>query len=62
MKSNKLDWSKSKIIVDKNGAIMNGHHRIIAAQKAKVQIPDSAIVIFRGENLRPIYNWAGQLK
>jgi len=62
MKNGKWDWSKSKIIVDKNGALMSGHHRVVAAQKAGVKIPESAIYRFDGVTERITHQWSDVLK
>ncbi len=62
MKSGKWDWSKSKIIVDKNGALMSGHHRVVAAEKAGVKIPESAIHRFDGVTERVVHEWSDVLK
>ncbi len=62
MKKGKWDWSKSKIIVDENNAIMDGHHRVIAAEKARKKIPDSSKTIYNKKTERPSYDWSGELK
>ena len=57
------DWSKmdSPIYIDPNDAIMGGHHRIIAAKLAGVEIPESAIVRRQKPTIRPTYDWDGNL-
>ena len=57
MENGKWNWGKDKIIVDKNGSIMSGHHRVVAAQKAGIKIPESAIHRFDGVTQRPVYTW-----
>lgn len=45
MKAGKFDWAKAEldpIILDPQGTIMQGHHRIVAARLAGKQIPNSA--------------------
>ncbi len=53
-------WSQTdKIIVDAQGAILSGHHRIIAAFQAAVEIPADAMIRMTTTNrIRPIYEWA----
>lgn len=58
MKNGKWDWSIDKIIVGKNGELMSGHHRVVAAQKAGVEIPESAIFRFKGTIERTVYDWS----
>ena len=58
MEKGKWDWSIDKIIVDKNGNLMSGHHRVVAAAKAKVEIPESAIFRLETETLRLTYSWS----
>lgn len=53
-------WSKAadweKIMVNAEGYVMQGHHRIAAA-KAGVEIPESAIIRTSMQNHRPAYTW-----
>jgi hypothetical protein len=37
---------------------MSGHHRIIAAELAGIEIPESAIVKYSGVTSRPVYDWS----
>ena len=62
MKNGKWDWSTTKIIVDRNGALMSGHHRVVAAAKAGIDIPHSAIHRFDGVTLRTVHEWSDVLK
>ena len=63
MKSGNWKWDamSDPIITDSKGAIMSGHHRIIAATIAGVKIPESAIVIYPAATARPIYDWDGNI-
>lgn len=58
MENRKWDWSMDKIIVDTEGNILSGHHRVLAAEKANVPIPESAIFRVDGVTPRPVYDWA----
>jgi hypothetical protein len=60
MKANKFDWAKSDvdpIIVDARGKILQGHHRIVAARLAKVEIPESAIRHVPADAIRDTRQW-----
>jgi hypothetical protein len=58
MKDKRWIWSSvDKIIVDSRGAIMSGHHRIMAAMKAGVEIPEGAIFRYVGVTARQVYEW-----
>lgn len=62
MKAKKFDWAKSKvdpIIIDKNGKILSGHHRIVAARLAKEPIPESAITRVPADTIRDTRPWTG---
>jgi RHS repeat-associated protein len=57
------DWSLDKIIVDAEGNIMSGHHRVLAAEIARLPgIPESAIYRFGGVSGRPVYQWSDILR
>jgi hypothetical protein len=62
MKAGKFNWAKSDvdpIILDANGKIMSGHHRIVAAKLAKVDIPESAIKrLDKVDTIRVERTWA----
>jgi hypothetical protein len=58
MREGKWDWSADKIIVDKAGNIVSGHHRVLAAEKAGVEIPESAILRLETTTGRPVYKWS----
>jgi DNA-binding GntR family transcriptional regulator len=54
----KWDWARDpKIIVDKLGNVVSGHHRILAAERAGVQIPESAIHRLPSVTPRPVQPW-----
>ncbi len=59
MKNNKWDWENmtNPIIIGSKGNIMSGHHRILAAEKAGIQIPENAIIRIQKETFRPVYSW-----
>ncbi|WP_437334532.1 hypothetical protein [Sorangium sp. So ce394] len=57
MRNRAWDWSKDKIIVDKAGNIVSGHHRVLAADRAGVEIPESAIHRLDSVTPRPVYDW-----
>jgi RHS repeat-associated protein len=57
------DWSLDKIIVDSEGNIMSGHHRILGAEVARLPgIPEGAIYRFGGQSGRPVYQWSDILR
>jgi hypothetical protein len=56
------DWAKNQIIVDKLGRIMDGHHRVLAAYRAGVGIPESAIIQLDQLTVRPEYQWSAILQ
>ena len=58
MRKGTWDWSADKIIVDKVGNIVSGHHRVLAAERAGVQIPESAIFRLNTVTPRPVYDWS----
>jgi len=58
MREGKWDWSADKIIVDKAGNIVSGHHRVLAAERAGVEIPDSAVFRLETTTARPVYKWS----
>ena len=62
MRKGTWDWSKGKIIVDKAGNIMSGHHRVLAAEQAGVSIPKSAIFRTGFLTQRVVQSWADILK
>jgi hypothetical protein len=49
MRAGQWDWNRpvDKIIVDANGNVLAGHHRIVAAKLAGVEIPESGIYVSR---------------
>ncbi len=57
----KLQWlpvnRRIPIIVDQEGKIMSGHHRLIAARIASVTMPEAAIQSFPGLTSRPAKAW-----
>ncbi|WP_433936322.1 SpvB/TcaC N-terminal domain-containing protein [Sorangium cellulosum] len=58
MRNGTWNWSADKIIVDRSGNILSGHHRVLAAERAGVNIPESAIHRLNTVTPRPVYNWA----
>jgi hypothetical protein len=59
MREGTWDWSRplDKIIVDESGNIMSGHHRVLAADMAGVEIPETSIYITKTPNPRPVTSW-----
>ncbi|MBV9848124.1 MAG: hypothetical protein JO250_00410 [Armatimonadetes bacterium] len=57
------DWTwlppnaRSPIIVDRAGNIMSGHHRLVAARLAGVDVPEAAVMRFPGVTSRPSRPW-----
>ncbi len=49
---------RNPIIVDAERNIMSGHHRLVAAHLAGVDIPDAAIVRFPGVTARTPRAWS----
>ncbi|WP_437316414.1 hypothetical protein [Sorangium sp. So ce385] len=43
MRNRAWNWSEYNFIVDKAGNIVSGHHRVLAAERAGVEIPERAI-------------------
>ncbi|WP_438006556.1 hypothetical protein WME89_49635 [Sorangium sp. So ce321] len=58
MRKGTWDWSADKIIVDRSGSIISGHHRVLAAERAGVNIPENAIHRLNTVTPRPVYDWA----
>jgi peptidoglycan hydrolase-like protein with peptidoglycan-binding domain len=59
MRQGKWAWSSTdKIIVDSQGAIMSGHHRVMAAMEAGIAIPESAVIQYQGVTVRQVFEWA----
>ena len=53
------DWSLGKIIIDSEGHIVSGHHRVLAAEIAGLPaIPESAIFRLNYVTPRPVYEWS----
>lgn len=46
-----------KIIVDPSGNVLDGHHRVLAAQIAGVAIPESAIYRTSVAATKPVVSW-----
>ncbi|OQW86983.1 MAG: hypothetical protein BWK78_09460 [Thiotrichaceae bacterium IS1] len=63
MKGGNFDWNKmdKKIMIDPDGNIMDGHHRVMAATKAGVEIPEEAIHRHNKVTTRPAYDWCDVL-
>ena len=62
VRNGEWDWHGEQaklqpIIVDKNNNIQSGHHRVLAADKAGIQIPETAIQRLCTESPRPVYDW-----
>ena len=59
MKAKKFPWKSDvdPIILDANGKIMQGHHRIAAAELAKVPIPEDAIKRVPADTIRDTRTW-----
>jgi RHS repeat-associated protein len=58
MRNGTWDWSVDKIIVDIEGNILSGHHRVLAAERAGVHIPETAIHRLKTVTSRPVYDWS----
>jgi RHS repeat-associated protein len=58
MKAGRWNWNSKleKIIIDPNGNILSGHHRVLAAEKAGVTIPESAIYRTKSHAIT-VYKW-----
>ncbi|WP_437755251.1 RHS repeat-associated core domain-containing protein [Sorangium sp. So ce1389] len=57
MRKGTWDWSADKIVVDRSGSIISGHHRVLAAERAGVNIPENAIHRLNTVTPRPVYDW-----
>ena len=64
MKDGSFDWTKAgaqPIILGPNGEVMGGHHRVIAAHLAGIDltaVPGSRPQVQRlPKNFRPVYDW-----
>ena len=65
MKDGFFDWNLSSlqpVIIGVNGEVMAGHHRVIAAHLAGINLaaipgPRPQVQYFLGQNFRPIYDW-----
>jgi len=63
MRNGTWDWSLNKIIVDPEGNIMSGHHRVLAAELAGLpEIPKDSIHLATSVTRRPVYAWSTILK
>jgi hypothetical protein len=61
MRARTFDWARADldpIIMDANGKILQGHHRILAAKLARVEIPESAIKRVPADTIRDTRHWA----
>jgi hypothetical protein len=64
MKDGSFDWNKSSlqpVILGPNGEVMGGHHRVIAAHQAGIDlttVPGPRPQVQRlPQNFRPVSNW-----
>jgi RHS repeat-associated protein len=60
MKNGAFDWNRNpfeKIVVTPTGHVINGHHRVVAAQRAGVGIPESAIYRTNTPWVGPTVSW-----
>ena len=62
MRAGKWAWlpinRRNPIIVDAQGNVMSGHHRLVAARLAGVGVPDAAVVRFPGVTARTPRTWS----
>jgi hypothetical protein len=62
MKSKSFNWGEKKIIVDKNGLILDGHHHFVAATKAGINIPKTVFYVTNNLSKLPARSWLEVLR
>ena len=69
MKDGTFDWNKASlqpVIMGPNGEVMGGHHRVVAAHLAGVDLatvpgPRPQVQRWPGQNFRPVHDWSNVL-
>jgi len=63
MQNGTFDWSRvdEKIVIDSNGVVLNGNHRVIASALSGVPIPSGQIVRLQKPTRLDVYEWTDTL-